>query len=138
MSPAPTLGPEARQALAEDLCRIFLGWKLREDYEALLAIGEGSLHIDLRRGEAWCDGEPLPPLFIASELRAELERALPPGGRNRLSEATLDAEFHRGTRWHGLVEEPYLERACRVSLRVDGRAVVAQASNQRAGAPTRG
>ena len=43
------------QSLAEDLCRIFLGWKLREDYAALLAIGEGALRIDLRSGESWCD-----------------------------------------------------------------------------------
>ena len=30
-------------ALAEDLCRIFVGWKLREDEPALRALGEGEL-----------------------------------------------------------------------------------------------
>ena len=39
------MSPEAWQTLADDLARIFLGWKLREDYDALLAIGEGSLRI---------------------------------------------------------------------------------------------
>ena len=62
--------------VAADLCRIFVGWKLREDESALRALGEGALRLDLRTGEAWCDEEPLPTLFIAEELRREWERAL--------------------------------------------------------------
>ena len=46
---------------AADLCRVFLGWRLREDYDALLALEEGALRVDVLSGEAWCDGDPLPP-----------------------------------------------------------------------------
>ena len=34
----------------EALCRSFLGWRLREDYDALLALEEGALRIDLKSG----------------------------------------------------------------------------------------
>lgn len=125
------MNPEAWQNLAEDLARIFLGWKLREDYDALLAIGEGSLRIDLRSGESWCDGDPLPSLFIAAELQSELEKVAPaPGGKNALGVAALEAEFHTRTRWQPDGETPYLEIACRVCLEVSGREVVAHGSNQ--------
>ncbi len=77
-------------AIAQDLCRVFVGWKLREDEAALRALGEGELRIDLRTGEAWCDGDPLPSLFIAEELRRELDGAL--AGR-ALDEAVLEAVF---------------------------------------------
>ena len=114
----------AWQTLAEDLCQRFLGWRLREDYDALLAIGEGSLHVDLRTGEAWCDGDPLPPLFIAAELRSELERSAQ--GEVRLEAAVLDAEFHTRKQWHPDRETPFLEIACRIQLDVDGRSYGAE------------
>ncbi len=122
------MSPEAWQALADDLARIFLGWKLREDYPALLAIGEGSLRIDLRSGESWCDGEPLPTLFIAAELQSELEKAS--ADTQPLGAAFVEAEFHTRARWHPDGERPFLEIACRVCLEVAGREVVAHASNQ--------
>lgn len=83
------------RALAGELCRVFLGWRLREDEPALLALGEGSLSIDLLRGEARCDGDPLPPLFIAGELQRQLFAALEAAGdaAPQLREARLDAEF---------------------------------------------
>ena len=81
-------------AIAQDLCRVFVGWKLREDEPALRALGEGELRIDLLTGEAWCDGDPLPALFIAEELRRELERALAGESDGRaLDEAVLEAIF---------------------------------------------
>jgi hypothetical protein len=120
--------PEASQVLAQDLCRIFLGWKLRDDYEALLAIGEGSLRLDLRTGEAWCDGDPLPSLFIGEELRREIEKAT--GISKAIERAELDAEFQTRRLWRRGEQVPSLEIACRVRLRVAGREVSAEASTQ--------
>lgn len=83
------------EACAAELCRTFLGWKLREDYDALLSLEEGSLRIDLLSGEAWCDGDPLPPLFIAGELRRELAAAVERAGLapGSLRAAELEAVF---------------------------------------------
>lgn len=80
-------------ALAEELCGVFLGWRLGEDEPALRALGEGSLRIDLRTGECWCDGEPLPALFIAGELARVLDAALQRAGADPLAEARLEAVF---------------------------------------------
>lgn len=90
----------ALQEAAEALCRVFLGWRLREDEDALLALGEGELAIDLLSGESWCDGEPLPTLFIAEELRRELARELERAGlgADALREARLEALFSRRRR----------------------------------------
>jgi hypothetical protein len=98
------------QACASDLCRVFIGWKLREDYDALVALEEGALRIDVLTAEAWCDGDPLPALFIAGELQRELSAALaragaPPGTVTR---ADLDAEF--------AVDGGRLRIACRCAL----------------------
>ncbi|MGI9431761.1 MAG: hypothetical protein ACR2PQ_06095 [Myxococcota bacterium] len=114
-------------ALAEDLCRIFVGWKLREDEPALRALGEGALRLDLRTGEAWCDGDPLPTLFIAEELRRELERALaaePPPGEELAPgevEAVLEAAFE--VRAAGLAgpSAETLQVGCACRLRIAGR-----------------
>jgi hypothetical protein len=111
-------------ACAAELCRVFLGWRLREDYDALLALGEGTLRIDLLAGESWCDGDPLPPLFIAGELRRELEAALAraalaPGHVRR---ADLEAEFAAQP------AGPSLRIACRCTLATaDGAAASAEA-----------
>ncbi len=126
--------PEQQRSLAEDLCRVFLGWKLREDYDALLAIGEGSLRIDLSTGEAWCDGDPLPTLFIAGELRSEIDKAGLAEGA--LDAAELEAEFQTRRQWRRGEEVPSLEIACRVRVRVAGRDQVAQASTQAADGAT--
>jgi hypothetical protein len=95
-------------AFADELCAVFLGWRLGQDLDALLTLEEGALRIDLASGEAWCDGEPIPPLFIAGELRRRLEEvdAPPPEA------AWLDAAFE--ARRSGLAI------ACRVTLRAGG------------------
>jgi hypothetical protein len=117
------------QELARALCAVFLGWRLREDYDALLALGEGSLRVDLLRGEAWCDGEPIPPLFIAGELRAALAKGMAAEGRSAgaLDEAVLEAEF--AARRHGRA----LALACRVRLAGADGAFAAEANNAAAG-----
>lgn len=97
---------------AAELCRVFLGWRLREDYDALLALEEGALRVDLLSGEAWCDGDPLPPLFIAGELRRELEAALARAGlpAHTVDAAELEAVFSSEG------GSPPLRIACRCSL----------------------
>jgi hypothetical protein len=105
-------------ACAAELCRVFVGWKLREDEDALAALGEGALRIDLLSGEAWCDGEPLPALFIAGELGRTLAAALERAGAapGTLQAAELHAEFAaHGAPGGGGV--PALRIACRATLR---------------------
>jgi len=126
------------QELARTLCRVFLGWRLREDYDALLALGEGSLRIDLATGEAWCDGEPLPPLFIAGELRSALAKGLADAGLapDAVSEASLAAEFaarRRRGRVAGVAGEEALALACRVRLRGAAGDFGAEANNAASG-----
>jgi hypothetical protein len=113
--------------LARTLCRVFLGWKLREDYTALIALGEGALRIDLLTAEAWCDGEPLPPLFIAGELSRELAKQAP---AVRFALAQLDAAFAPAERRTGGARRPPLDLACRVTLRGEaGETFAAEANN---------
>jgi hypothetical protein len=104
------------EACAAELCRVFLGWRLREDYEALVALEEGALRIDLLAGEAWCDGDPLPALFIAGELQRELAAALARAGlaRDAVELAQLDAEFAAEPGPPG--RERRLRLACRCTL----------------------
>lgn len=117
--------------LAPALCRIFLGWRLREDYAALAALGEGALRIDLLSGEAWCDGEPLPPLFIAAELGRQLASH---AGGERIAFAQLDALFAPAAGSALGVRRPALDLTCRVTLRAaSGETFTAEANN--AGAP---
>jgi hypothetical protein len=112
---------------AADLCRVFLGWRLREDYDALLALEEGALRVDLLSGEAWCDGDPLPPLFIAGELRRELEAALARAGlpAAALRAAELDAVFAGELGPAGA--EPRLRIACRCTLATAAGSFAAEA-----------
>ena len=112
---------------AADLCRVFLGWKLREDYDALLALEEGALRIDVLSGEAWCDGEPLPPLFIAAELRRELEAFLERAGMasGSVRRAEIEAVFAAQGGANG--EEPRLSIACRCSLATEVGSFAAEA-----------
>ena len=112
-------------ALARDLCAMFLGWRLREDHEALFSLEEGALRIDLTRGECWCDGDPLPPLFIAGELRSAVQRA-----KVAFAIATLDAEFAKRSAWIRGEARPALDLACRVQLQTDaGVQAFAEANN---------
>jgi hypothetical protein len=121
------MAPQAElQDLAHDLCRSFLGWKLREDYDALLALGEGALRIDLLTGEAWCDDEPLPPLFIAGDLAREVaKRAV----RVQLDLAQLDAAFAPSAMRPAHARRPPLAISCRVTLRAAGETFAAEANN---------
>lgn len=120
--------PPSLEEIAQDLCSRFLGWRLREDRDALLALEEGALHIDLQSGECWCDGDPLPALFIAGELKSALadaaERLAAPVGRAR-----LDAEFSRRLAWVRGEERPALDIACRVELESGGHEGAAVANN---------
>jgi hypothetical protein len=119
--------PNPLAALAPTLCRIFLGWKLREDYAALVALGEGALRIDLVSGEAWFDGEPLPPLVIAGELARELAKQTAGAG---VSLAQLDAVFAPNAGSALGVRRPPLDLACRVTLRAEtGETFAAEANN---------
>ena len=114
--------------MAGDLCRVFLGWRLREDRDALLALEEGALRIDLLTGECWCDGDPLPPLFIAGELRGELQKVAVREGA--ITRAFLDAEFSKRQAWLRGEERPALDLACRVRLRsANGGQGAAEANN---------
>ncbi len=118
--------------IAESCCRAFLGWRLREDREALLAMGEGRLEIDLLTGEAWCDDEPIPPLFIASAVREILVRELEDNqiDVSSLSSARVDAAFaRRDVRKHGETK-PALQVTCRVLLRTGGEESSAEMHNQ--------
>jgi hypothetical protein len=112
--------------LARELCAVFLGWRLREDYAALLALGEGALRIDLITGEAWCDGEPLPPLFIAGELARTLAKQ---GGAVTFALAQLDAVFGPASASALGVRRPPLDLSCRVTLRARDQTFTAEANN---------
>jgi hypothetical protein len=122
----------SRAALADitgALCQAFLGWRLREDWDALVALGEGALRIDLLSGEAWCDGDPIPPLFIAGELRRELDVALTRAGADPLRGAWLDAAFSVRRVVRGERELPSLALTCRVTLQTRDGEVSAEAHN---------
>ncbi len=107
---------------------MFMGWRLREDHAALLALEEGTLRIDLASGECWCDGDPLPPLFIAGELRSAVHAA-----GEKIEGGTLDAEFAKRSAWIRGEARPALDLACRVQLRSDdGLRAVAEANNSAA------
>jgi hypothetical protein len=127
MSAAMSSSPGPSAALATALCRVFLGWKLREDYAALVALGEGALRIDLLSGESWCDGEPLPPLFIAGELARELARE---SGGAGYALAQLDAAFAPATASALGIRRPALQISCRVTLHAKtGETHTAEANN---------
>lgn len=125
----------ALTALAEALCRTFLGWRLREDRDALVALGEGALRIDLRSGEAWCDADPIPPLFLAGELQRELAAGLAAAGLapEALRRAHLDALFRARSTWRDGREVPALDISCRATLALDAGEFTAEANNAGAG-----
>lgn len=126
----------ALEELADSLCSVFLGWRLREDFDALVALGEGALRVDLRSAEAWCDGDPIPPLFMAGELRSLLEKGLEDAGlqASRLEDAQLDAEFAARERRVRGRDLPALDIACRVRLVLGGEEFTAQRSTGEASA----
>ncbi len=120
------------EVLAQDLCSVFLGWRLREDRDALVSLEEGALRIDLDTGECWCDGEPLPALFIAGELRSQLSKV---AEREKLAlrRATLEAAFSIRSTWARGEAATALDLACRVSLEFsDGSESTAESNNAQA------
>ena len=117
-------------ALADELCRVFVGWKLGQDEDALLELGEGALRIDVRSGECWCDDAPLPPLFIASELQALLERHQGRPEAAPIDSATLEALFETRRIWRRGGEAPTLEITCRTRLESAGAAASGEARRQ--------
>ena len=120
------------EEIAENCCRVFLGWRLREDREALLAMGEGRLEIDLLTGEAWCDDEPIPQLFIACAVRDNLLRELEDNAldASSLESARVDAAFaRRDVRKHGETK-PALQATCRVVLRAGAKEFSAEMHNR--------
>lgn len=125
------MNPAGLAKLPDELCRTFLGWRLREDFDALVALGEGALRIDLRSGEAWCDGDPLPPLFIAGELRGALVRACERAGGSvdDVEHATLEVLFSSRPTWRRGEERQALALTCRAVLRAGGIEHHAEANN---------
>ena len=119
------------QVLAEELCRVFLGWKLGADHDALLALEEGELSVDVLSGECSCNGDPIPPLNIAGELNdfllRGLERAEVP--RDSVREARVEALFARSRRQSRGREVPVLRLACRSRIAANGLVAEAEANN---------
>ena len=122
---------EPLEELARELCRIFLGWKLGADHDALLALEEGELSVDVLSGECSCNGDPIPPLGIAGELNDFLLRALERGGvpRESVSEARVDALFARSRRHSRGREVPVLRLACRSRIAAGAAVAEAEANN---------
>ena len=119
------------QDLAQELCRVFLGWKLGGDHDALLAIGEGELVVDVLTGECSCNGDPIPPLHIAGELNDFLLRALEREGLPlaELDEARIEAVFARSRRRARGREVPILRLACRSRIATGASVAEAEANN---------
>jgi len=119
------------QALAEELCRVFLGWKLGGDHDVLLALEEGELAIDVLSGECSCNGDPIPPLNIAGELTDFLLRALERDGvpRATVSEASVEALFARSRRRSRGRVVPILRLACRSRVAAGDTVAEAEANN---------
>jgi hypothetical protein len=111
--------PAPIEELPQELCSVFLGWRLGEDRDALLALGEGTLRIDLMSGESWCDDEPIPALFIAGELKRRIEDAGP------LLAARVDAVFGVRTR----AGKTTLDVSCRITLETPTGPLTAEAAN---------
>ena len=87
--------------------------------------------MDLLSGECSCDGDPIPPLFIAGELGDVLTRALEREGcpRESLHEARLEALFARELRHRRGRELPALRLTCRVLLATAHARAEAEANN---------
>jgi hypothetical protein len=80
------------KSLAEGFCSVGdadLTW----DYDLLADLREGTLWIDLRGGETFFNGEPLPQLFFPTILRANLSMELGGQPSDMLEEASLKVQF---------------------------------------------
>lgn len=54
---------------ADTLCQMFCGWRLIKCKPQLVALGSGTIHIDVLSGSCSFEGKTIPQLSIAEELR---------------------------------------------------------------------
>ena len=97
---------------ADNLCQIFCGWQLMFDYPALESLGSGELRIEVLAERCSHNGQPIPPLKIATALnvwlREDLEaHSIPVSSINEAVLVVLFAtERHRGQRQAGSWARP--------------------------------
>lgn len=95
---------EQLQRLADRLCRIFCGRKLRRDRRTLTALGSGKLEVDLLKKTCRFERDYVSKLAILEELVRELRLGLKayevtPGTiRSAILTATLTLEEHEDQR----------------------------------------
>jgi hypothetical protein len=58
------------KGIAHDLCQMFCGWRLTDSLPPLTKMGSGRLEIDVLTEGCKFQGNPIPPLPIARELKA--------------------------------------------------------------------
>ena len=80
------------------LCHMFRGWRLHSDWATVVRLGAGKLKIDVLTEKCWHDGNEIPTLTVAKELRswllADLEAHHIP--LDRISEASLEVKLESG------------------------------------------
>ena len=83
---------------AHVLCHMFRGWRLHSDWETIVRLGPGMLKIDLLTEACWHDGNEIPALAIAKELRSWLLEDLEAHNipLDRISEAKLEVGLELG------------------------------------------
>jgi hypothetical protein len=93
------MGYKRLRHAADILCQMFCGWRLINSYYDLERLGPGTVSIDALTEACSFNGQPIPPLQIAAELRAWLHQDLPQHGIEiaALTEASLTAELRFGT-----------------------------------------
>ena len=64
------------QHTADTICRMFCGWRLVNCMPQLVDLGSGTIHIDVLTGSCSFDGEAIPSLSIAEELRLWVRKDL--------------------------------------------------------------
>lgn len=83
---------------ADVLCQKFCGWRLHSDWDTLVRLGTGVLNIDILREECLHNGNLIPALNIAQNLREWLIEDLSTNHipLNEIIEAKLEVEFKLG------------------------------------------
>ena len=83
---------------ADVLCRMFRGWRLHSDWDALVRLGTGVLKIDILGEGCRHNDKSIPPLNIAQSLRDWLFEDLSTHQipLNAIIEAKLEIEFELG------------------------------------------
>ena len=123
---------EHLERTARDLVLQFTAFELMHDYDALAAMGSGTLWIDLASGQTHHNGRKMPPLVITARLQGWLRESLAAAhiSKTGTQDAALTAELtverysgqrHEG-RWAGAPSR-FVE--CRADVRcrlvVDGQ-----------------